>query len=88
MIGFAFGADNVASANRASLRHLERFVTAGMVFVFHHARDFRDYVATTFDFHPVADLYPEAFDFIHVVERGTADRGAADRNRLQRRYRR
>jgi hypothetical protein len=88
MVGFAFGANHVAPAHRASLRHVERFVAAGMVFVFDHTRDLWDHVATAFDFHPIADFYSEAVDLVHVVQGGAADRGATDGNWLQRRHRR
>ena len=88
MIGLAFGADDVASAYRAPFRHVERFVAAGMVFVFDYACDFGDHVAAALDFHPVADLYAQALDFVHVVQGGAADCGTADGNRLERGYRR
>src|ERR1041384_8804348 len=56
---------------------------AGVVFVVHHARDLGDYVAAPLHFRPIADLDPQALDFIHVVQRGTADGCAADSHRLQ-----
>src|SRR5580704_13049071 len=88
VVSFAFGADDVASADGASFRHVERFVAAGMVFVFDYARDFGNHVAATFHFHPVADFYAEAVDLVHVVEGGATDRGATDGNWPERRYRR
>src|ERR1041384_200550 len=63
-------------------------MSARMFLVFNYTRNLGDHVATTFDFHPIADLYPEAFNLIHVVESGAAHGCAANWNWLQCRDRR
>ncbi len=88
VIGFALGADDMAPTHRTSLRHMKSFVTARMVFVFDHPRDFGDDIAAALDFHPVADLHAQALDLVHVVQSGAADGGAADGHGLQGRDRR
>ena len=56
---------------------------ARVVSVLDHAGDFGDDVAAALDFHPVPDFHAQTLDLIHVVERGAADGGAADGDRLQ-----
>src|SRR5579871_3899554 len=87
VVDFAFGADNLRAAYGALLRHNELASAAGMIFVVDDLRDFRDHVAATLDLHPVADLYSQALDLIHVVQRGIADGCTADQYGRQHRDR-
>ena len=50
--------------------------------------DVRDHFAGALDDHGVADVQAQPLDFIHVVQRGTADRDAADLHRFEHGYRR
>ena len=81
MIGLAFGAHHVAAAHRAALRHVK--MTMPTRLVFQHLHDFGNYVAAALDQHPVADAHSQPIDLVHVVQRGAADRGAADRHGLE-----
>src|SRR5437667_2255576 len=83
MIGFTLGPYHMAAADRAALRHLERLAPSRMIFVVENPCDLGNHIAAALDFDPVADLPAEPFDLVHVVQRGAADGGAADRNRLQ-----
>ncbi len=51
--------------------------------VFQHLHDFGDHIAAALHLHPIANAHAQAIDLVHVVQRGAADRGAADRYRLQ-----
>ena len=66
------------------LGHLELLVAARMLLVLDHLHHFRNHIAAALDLDPVADLYSEPLDLIHVVQRGARNRRAANRNRLQR----
>ena len=88
MIGLALGAHDVAAAHRAVFRHVKMLLAARMLLVVEHLHDLGNDVAAALDLHPVADEHAEPLDFIHVVQRGAADGGAADRHRLERRDRR
>src|SRR6185437_6384629 len=83
VIGLALHAHYMAAANRAALRHLEMLVPARVLVVFNHLDDLGNHVPTALNHHPVADLYSEALDLIHVVQRGAAHRGAPDGYRLE-----
>ena len=83
MIGFTLGPYHMAAADRAALRHLERLPPARMIFVVENPCDLWNHIAAAFNFNPIADLRAEPFDLVHVVQRGAADGGAADRDRLQ-----
>src|SRR5690349_21671689 len=83
VIRLTFRAHYVPAAHRAALGHMERLVPARMVLVFHHLYDLRDYIAAALHLYPVADLDPEAFDLVHVVQRGPAHSRSADWNRLE-----
>src|SRR5438552_18296895 len=88
MVSLALGAHHMTAADRAALRHLERLAPARLIFVVENPRDLWNHIAAALNFNPVADLHAEPFDLVHVVQRGTADGGAADGNRLQLRNRR
>ena len=87
VVGLSGRANDVAAAYRTSLGHLKFQCSAGMIFVIHHADDFRDDVAAALDLDPIANFHPQALDLVHVVERSAADRGAADGNGFQHRHR-
>ncbi len=59
------------------------FATARVVCILDHLHNFRNHIAAAFDLDPVADLYSEAFDLIHVVQRCARNRRAANWNRFQ-----
>src|SRR5258708_1565841 len=86
MVGFAFRADDIASAHRAVLGHREFPVAARVVLVVDDLDHFRNHVAAALDFHPVADSYAEAIDLVHVVERGAGNGGAANRDGFEPRH--
>src|SRR6185312_13717199 len=86
MIGLAFGAHDMSAANWALVRHVKRLMSARVVFVVNHARDFRNDVAAALNFNPVTDLHAQAFNLVHVVQSGATHRGATDGNRLEFRY--
>ena len=81
MIGLALGAHHVPAAHRAALRHVKLTMPARLVF--QHLHDFGNYIAAALDQHPVADAHAQPIDLVHVVQRGAADRGAADRHGLE-----
>src|SRR5437764_134295 len=88
MVGLAFCAHHVSAAYWTLLRHVKRFVPARVLFIVDNFRHLRDDVAAALDLNPIADLYPQTLDLIHVMQRGTAHGGAADRNRFESRNRR
>jgi len=59
---------------RNGLRFFPSFTTFNTV---------RNYFSCPFDEYRVADMQTQPLDFIHVVERGTADSDASDLHRLQ-----
>src|SRR5271165_5011588 len=81
MVGFALGANDVSSANRASLRHMKLPRAARLVL--QHPYNLRDDIAATLHRYPIADAYAQALDLVHIVQRGPAYRGATDGHRLQ-----
>ena len=83
--GFVLFADDVASANRALLRHLE---WAPWVTLPDDAHHFRNHVATAFHQHFVADFDAQPGDFVLIVQRGSRHGDAADRHGPEVRYRR
>ena len=54
-----------------------------MIFVLNHLHDFRDYISTAFDQHPVPNLHAESFDLILVVQRGALNGGSPNGNGSQ-----
>ena len=53
-----------------------------------HLDDVRNHFPGALDDHGVADAQAQPLDFVHVVQRRTADRDAADLHRLEHRHRR
>ena len=88
VVHLPFGANHVPAANRTPLRHMKFSVAARMILIVDYARDFGNHVPSALDLDPVADLHAQAINLVHVVERGAADRGSTDGNRLQGRDRR
>src|SRR5262249_13293676 len=88
VIGLAFGPHDMPAANGTLLRHLEALAATRMLVIVNDARDLGDYIASTFDFHPVADLHAQALDLVHVVQSGPAYGCSADGNWFQLRNRR
>src|SRR5919108_5940441 len=54
-----------------------------MIFVLNNARNLWNDIAAALNLDPIPDLHAKALDFIHIVERGTADGRAADGDWLQ-----
>ena len=88
VIRFAFGAHDLASADRAPVGKMENAVAARMVFVRDHFNDLGNYIPAALDQHEIADLQPQARDLIGIVQGGAADSRAADRDRAQNGHRR
>src|SRR5215472_2240100 len=86
MVGFAFHTHHVAIADRAAFRHREPLVAAWMLLIIKDLYDLGNHVATAFHHDPIADLYTQALDLVHVVQRRPAHRSAADRHRFEPRY--
>ena len=84
VVGFAFGAVDLAVADRAVFGEVEFFVAARVLGVFDDLDDFGDDVAAALDFDVVADEEAEALDLVGVVEGGAGDGGAADGDRRER----
>ncbi len=86
-IRFAFLAHHMAAAYRTGRRHHEstRMRRAPLR---QHADHFRDHIARTAHDHRVADMHVLAAYLVLVVQRGVANRGAADEHRLQLGHRR
>ena len=82
VVGFAFDADDVASAFGAAFGHVKLAVSARVVLVVDNLHDLRNNVAAALDQDVVADLDAEIVDEVHVVQRGAGDGGAADEHRL------
>ena len=75
---------NRAAALRTLFRHAKR----PALFAFlHHFQHVRDDFAGTLHQHGVANLHAQPLDFVHVVQRGAADRHAADLHRLEKSHR-
>ncbi len=83
--GFILFTDDVASANRTLLRHVERTPRVALL---DDAHDSGNHVAAALDQHFVADLDAQPSDFVLIVKRGPRHRDAADRHRPQVRDRR
>ena len=83
IVDLAWAAHHPGAADRAVFRHVERDPPAGMAGVVHHAVDFGDHVSPPFDLHPISDFDAQTLDFVEIVQRGSANRRAPDRNRLQ-----
>src|SRR5256884_1757825 len=77
---FPFHVMNGAPAFRAILRHMERLPVFPRL---HHLQHVRNHFAGPLDQHRVANLHAQPLDFIHVVERRTADSDASHLHRLQ-----
>src|SRR5580704_19508679 len=82
-IHFAFGANEIGSADGAALREDDFFRAARVVFGLLSGRrddfgDLGDDVAAAFDGDEVAYFDAEALDLVGVVQRGACDGGAAD----------
>ncbi len=77
---FSFNVMNRAATFRALFGHAKRL--ARLPF-FRHFQHMRDHFAGALDQHGVANLQAQPLDFIHVVERGTADSDASDLHRLE-----
>ena len=63
-------------------------MAARVLFVVDDVRHLGDHVSAALDFHPVADLHPESFDLVQVVQGGAANGGTSDGDRFQSRNRR
>src|SRR6267154_6768955 len=72
---FAFGAMDGAAAFGTIFWHAEGLAIGAFFGDFEYVRD---YFAGALDEDGVADLQAEAIDFVHVVQRGTADSDASD----------
>ena len=59
-----------------------------MIFILDDLRNFWNHVTAALHLHPVADLYAQALDLVHVMQRGVANGCAADQNWSQHRHRR
>src|SRR4051812_19134119 len=88
MICFAFHTHHMAAALGAPLWHMEYLVAARVLFVGNNFHDFGNHVTAAFDHHPIADLHLQPIYLILVMKRCSRDRGAANRYRLERGYRR
>src|SRR5712671_6886732 len=71
---FAFSAVDGAAALRTIFGHAEGLAIGAF---FGDFEDVGDYFAGALDEDGVADLQAEAIDFVHVVQRGTADSDAS-----------
>ena len=88
MIGLTLNAYYLSTTLRTMLRHGEAFLSARMIFIFHHPHHFGDHVSPALDHDPVTDLHAQSLDLILVMQGGAGDGGAADENRCERGYRR
>src|SRR5207244_1464394 len=87
MVDFSLRTYHLGAADRTFLRHVKRFMPTWMRFVLDDTRNFGNHISTALDLYPVADLYAQTLDFVHVMQSSPADRGAADRHRFQHRNR-
>ncbi len=81
---FAFGAVDARAAHRALVRHLELLFFRA---VLHDFQDVRNHFTGALDEHRIARVNVEAFDFVHIVQRGLRNGDAADLHRLKNRER-
>ncbi len=79
-----FLADDFSSAYRAFFRHAEGLPVGALC---GDADNLRDDVATAFDDHRIAALYPQPLNLVLVVQRGPRHRHATHQYRLEMRYR-
>src|ERR1035441_6625229 len=80
MIGLARRPDHVPAAHRTMLRHLKGLVTPRMLLVLDNLHDLRNHIAAALDLNPIANLYAQFLDEVHVVQRGARYRCASDRD--------
>ena len=83
MIRFAFAANHLAAAYWTLVRHVKCLMPTRMIFIIQHAINFWDDIAAALDLNPIADLHPQTFNLIHIMQSGATDGGATDRHRLQ-----
>ncbi len=84
IIDFTLHSHSFRVAYQARLGRRNILISARMILI--HFDHFRDHVAAPLDANPVADLYAEAFNLVHVVQSSIADGCAADGNWSQFRY--